>query len=135
VRGAVAAPEARRERELVDAFLAASQRGDFAALLAVLDPDVTLRADATAVQASLARASRGAPPLQPEISGRERVAETFRGRAAAAQPATIDGAPGLVFAPGGRVFAAFVFVVENAGIVEIDLISDPDGIAGLRIEF
>jgi hypothetical protein len=73
--------------------------------------------------------------LEPEIRGRERVAETFRGRAAAAQLATIDGAPGLVFAPGGRVFAVFAFVVENAGIVEIDLISDPDGIARPRIEF
>ena len=101
----------------------------------MLDPDVTLRADAAAVQASLARAGRGAPPLAPEIRGRERVAETFRGRAAAAQAATIDGAPGLVFAPGGRVFAAFAFVVENQRIVEIKLISEPASLAALRIAF
>jgi len=51
------------------------------------------------------------------------------------KPATIDGAPGLVFAPGGRVFAVFAFVVEIDAIVEINLISHPDGIAGLRIAF
>src|SRR5690242_5432707 len=66
VQGAPATPEAdrARQREVVGAFLAASQGGDFSALLAVLDPDVVLRSDASVVAASLARLG-DAPPLSP----------------------------------------------------------------------
>ncbi len=109
VQGAAATPEAdgKRKREVVNAFLAASRQGDFSALMALLDPDVILRADAVAVAASAARAARGAPELRPEIFGQQAVAATFGGRAGAAQPATVDGEPGLVFAPGGKPFAVF----------------------------
>jgi len=137
IQGAPGAPDAdrARQREIVDAFLAASREGDFAALLALLDPDVVLRADATAVEASAARASRGAPPLRPEVQGAGAVASVFRGRAAAAQPALIEGDPGLVFAPGGRLFAIFDFVIDDNRIVEISLISDADIVAALDVEF
>jgi RNA polymerase sigma-70 factor (ECF subfamily) len=137
IQGASATPEVdrRRQREVVAAFLAASREGDFSALLALLDPDVVARADAAAVEASVARASRGAPPLRPEILGREAVAEVFNGRAGGAQPALVDGAPGLVWAPGGRAFAVFDFVVENGRIVEINLIADTRSIAALEVQF
>jgi RNA polymerase sigma factor (sigma-70 family) len=84
------APEAylNRQREVIDAFLAASRRGDFEALLAVLDPDVVLRADSAAVQSGAANEVRGAPT----------VADTFSGRARFARPALIDGAAGAVWA-------------------------------------
>ena len=136
VQGAPASPDADRlrQREVVDAFLAASRQGDFSALLALLDPAVVLRADAAAVEASVARASLGAPPLQPEIRGHEAVAHIFRGRAGAAQSAAVDGVPGLVFAPGGRPFSVFDFIIENGRIVEINLIADPLGIAALDLE-
>jgi RNA polymerase sigma-70 factor (ECF subfamily) len=122
-----------RQREVVGAFLAAARGNDFSALLAVLDPNVVLRADAAAVAASLARVSAGAPALAPEIYGSEAVANTFKGRAQAAQLALIAGDVGLVFAPSGRPLAVFDFVVENGRIVEISLIADAASIASLDL--
>jgi RNA polymerase sigma-70 factor (ECF subfamily) len=137
VRGAPANPEAdrARQREVVGAFLAASQGGDFSALLAILDPGVVLRADAAAVEASLGRASRTMPALAPEIRGRDSVANIFRGRAKAAQLALVDGDAGLVFAPGGRPRMLVDFVIENGRIVEISMIADARRIAALDVEF
>ena len=123
-----------RQREVVHAFLAASRAGDFSALLTLLDPDVVLRADAAAVEASLARAHAGAPALASEIRGRETVADVFKGRAQAARPARIDGEAGLVFAPGRVPFVVFDFVVDQGRIVEISLIADPTSIAALQLE-
>src|SRR2546425_11494931 len=104
VQGADAAHDAdhTRRREIVGAFLAASRSGNFGALLAVLDPDVVLRADSAAVRMAAARQAVGAPKLAPELRGAPAVAESLSGRAGAAQPAFIDGAPGLVWAPGGN---------------------------------
>ena len=136
VQGAPASPEAdrARQREVVGAFLAASRGGDFSALLAVLDPDVVLRADASAVAASLARLG-DTPVLAPEIRGREEVAKTFTGRAKAAQLALVDGDVGLAFVIGGRPRAVIDFVVEDGRIVEICLIADARTIEGLDLEF
>jgi RNA polymerase sigma-70 factor, ECF subfamily len=122
-----------RQREVIGAFLAAARGNDFSALLAVLDPDVVLRADAAAVAASLARVSTGAPALAPAIQGSLAVANTFKGRAQAAQLALIAGDVGLVFAPGGRPVAVFEFAVENGRIVEISLIGDAGSIASLDL--
>ena len=135
VQGAATVPDAdlRRQREVVDAFLAASRGGDFDALLAVLDPDVVLRADRAAVQASEARQGRGAPKLAPEVRGAAAVAETFKGRAAAAQPAFVNGVAGLVWAPGGRPRVVFGFTIEERRIVAIDLVADPERIGQLDL--
>jgi RNA polymerase sigma factor (sigma-70 family) len=138
VQGAPAAPDAdrARQREIVDAFLAASRGGDFSALLAVLDPNVVLRADPVAVAESLAaqaRGVRGAPALAPEIRGAEEVARTFAGRARAAQPALIVGVPGLVWAPGGETRAVFGFTISGGKIVGIELIADPERIRQLDV--
>jgi ketosteroid isomerase-like protein len=135
VQGAPANPEAdrMRRREVVTAFLAASRGGDFSALLAVLDPDVVLRSDASAVAASLARMG-DAPPLAPEIRGQEEVAKVFKGRARAAQPALVDGEAGLVFVIGGQPRAVIDFVVEDGRILEISLIADSQSVAALELE-
>jgi RNA polymerase sigma-70 factor, ECF subfamily len=122
-----------RQREVVSAFMAASRDGDFAALLALLDPNVVLRADAAAVQMSLARQAQGAPSLVPQTHGAEPVARIFQGRARAAQLAQVDGAAGLVFAPGGRPLAVFEFVVENGRIVEISLVAERTQIDGMQL--
>jgi RNA polymerase sigma-70 factor, ECF subfamily len=122
-----------RQREVIGAFLAAARGNDFSALLAVLDPNVVLRADAAAVAASLARVSTGAPALAPAIHGSQAVANTFKGRAQAAQLALIAGDVGLAFAPGGRPVAVFEFVIENGRIVEISLIGDAGSIASLDL--
>jgi RNA polymerase sigma-70 factor (ECF subfamily) len=131
-----AEPEAAdrdRRRQVVGAFLAASRGGDFAALLAVLDPDVVFRADATAVAASRARRAEGAPELQAEIRGADAVGRTFVGRARAAQVALIDGEPGLVFGPRGVPQVAFLFTTEGSRIVAMELVADPQRLSGMEI--
>jgi RNA polymerase sigma-70 factor (ECF subfamily) len=99
---------------VIDAFLAASRDGDFEALLAVLDPDVVLRADQAAVDAGAAR----------EVRGAASVAKTFAGRARFAQPALVNGAVGAVWAPGGRPRVVFSFTISHGKIVEIDILAD-----------
>src|SRR5438034_99360 len=99
VQGAATVSDAdpTRQREVVDAFLAAARGGDFDALLALLDPDVVLRADHAAVQLGASSEVRGAPA----------VAGTFSGRARVAQPALVNGAAGAVWASGGQPRVAF----------------------------
>jgi RNA polymerase sigma factor (sigma-70 family) len=117
VQGAKApASDVARQREVVDAFLAASRGGDFDALLTVLDPDIVVRADRAAV---LAGASK-------EVRGAAAVAETFAGRAQAAQPALVHGSVGLVWARRGVPQVVFGVTIANGKIVGIDLVADPD---------
>jgi RNA polymerase sigma-70 factor (ECF subfamily) len=123
-----------RRREVVNAFLAASRGGDFSALLAILDPGVVLRADASMIATSLARVG-DTPPLTPEVRGREEVANTFDGRLRMAQPALVDGDAGLVFAFGGQPRVVVDFVVEDGRIVEISMIADPKSVEGLDLSF
>ena len=124
MRGAAPVPDANlaRQREVVTAFLAASRSGEFDALLAVLDPDVVLRADSGAV-----------PPGVPagalrEVRGARAVAEqalTFSRLARFSRPALVNGAAGLVTAPGGKPYAVMGFTVAHGKIVEIDILADP----------
>ena len=123
-----------RQREVVDAFLAASRGGDFAALLTLLDPDVVLRADPAAVRAAEARQSRGAPKLAPELHGAATVADTFSGRAQVAQAALVEGAVGAVWAPGGQPRAVFAFTIEGGRIVEIEILTDPAHVSQLDVQ-
>ena len=130
----VPAADRGRQREIVDAFLAASRHGDFNALLAVLHPDAVLRADALAVQTAASYKARGAPELSGEVRGARAVAEAFKGRARGAQRALIDGCPGAVWAPRGQTQAAFVFTIANDQVVEIELLMDPSRIVELDVE-
>jgi RNA polymerase sigma factor (sigma-70 family) len=122
-----------RQRELVDAFLAASREGNFERLLTLLSSEVVLHADTLAVRIAEARQQQGAPALAREIHGAAQVANTFKGRAAAAQPAVIDGTAGAVWMSGGQVRSAFVFFIEDGLIAGIDLIMEPDRLAELEI--
>jgi hypothetical protein len=121
VQRASAVPDADliRQREVVDAFLAASRGGDFDALLPVLDPEVVLRADRAAVSMGASREVRGAPA----------VADTFSGRARGARPALVNGAVGLVWARRGRPHVVFGFTITRGKIVEIDLVAEPSALA------
>jgi RNA polymerase sigma-70 factor (ECF subfamily) len=112
-----------RQRQVVDAFLAAARGGDFDALLALLDPDVVLRSDGAAVQA-------GAPG---ELRGAAEVAGTFAGRARVAQPALVDGAVGLVWAPGGRPRVVFDLTITGGRITAIELVADSERLDRLDI--
>jgi RNA polymerase sigma-70 factor (ECF subfamily) len=134
VQGSAATPDAdrARQRAVVEAFLAASRAADFSGLLAILSPDVVLRADAGAIAASLARIG-DTPPLAEEVHGSAAVAKLFEGRARVAQVALIDGYPGLVIAPGGQPRMVFDFVVADERIIEISMIALPESIKGLDV--
>jgi RNA polymerase sigma-70 factor (ECF subfamily) len=134
VRGAQEpATDLIRRREIVSAFLAASREGNFQALLALLDPNVTLNADRAAVEFSAMRRGEGIPLLEPQMRGADTVANLFKGRAQAAQIALIDGEPGCIFPRGEKPRGACEFVIENERIVEIDLILDPHSLEELDI--
>lgn len=124
----------RRQQEIVEAFLAASRRGDFDTLVSLLDPEAVLRADRAAVKAAAANRGRGAPELAPEIRGGRAVATVMSGRAAAAEVALIDGLPGAVWAPGGRPRAVFAFRVVGDAITEIEIVTDPAVVRSLPVE-
>jgi RNA polymerase sigma factor (sigma-70 family) len=128
VRGTAAVPDADlvRQREAVDAFLAAAREGDFEALLAVLDEDVVLRAD---YGASLAGASR-------LVRGARAVAEgalSFSRLSRFARPALVNGAAGLVTVREGQPFSVMGFTVVRGKIVAIDILADPERLRGLDL--
>ncbi len=125
VRGAARVADANltSQRAVVDAFLAASREGSFDALLAVLDPDVVLRADRTAVSAGGSEEVRGAPF----------VARQFSGRAQGARPALVNGAVGVVVAPRGRLFLVLRLTIRHGKIVEIDAVANPARLRQLRL--
>lgn len=125
VQGAPSAPEAdrARQREVVDAFLAASRGGDFDALLNVLDPDVVFRGDPAAVRAGGPSELRGAPA----------VAKSFFGRAQGARPVLIDGMVGLVVAPQGRLFLALRLTIANGKIAAIEAVAEPESLGQLDL--
>ena len=124
----------RRQHEVVEAFLAASRRGDFEALVTLLDPDAVLRADRAAVELAAANRDQGAPLLTAEMRGARAVAMAMSGRATAAKLALIEGMPGAVWAPGGRPRAVFAFHVVGDTIAEIEIVTDPAVVAALRVE-
>ena len=124
VQGASADPVAdrARQREVVEAFLAAARDGRFEALLALLDPDVVVRADRAAIEVGASE----------EVRGAEAVAGTFSGRARAARAALVGGAVGLVWTQQGEARMVFDFTIEDGRVVEIELIADPERIRDLE---
>ena len=108
-------PDLVRQREVVDAFIAALRAGDFEGLLAVLDPDLVVRADMAA----------GAPPT--EIRGAAvwaKGAVSYGHLAQRTRPALVDGAIGVVVAPHGRLVRALRFTIANGKISEIEVIGN-----------
>jgi RNA polymerase sigma factor (sigma-70 family) len=124
VRAGGAAPDRDRGRAVVEAFLAASRDGDFAALLTLLDPDVVVRSDHAATAAGSAA----------EVRGRDAVAAFFNGRAKNARRALVDGLAGAVWAPGGTPRVVFDFTIADGRIVGVDVLADPDVVTGLELE-
>ena len=121
------------QREVAQAFMAASRDGNLEAVLAVLDPDVVLRVDPVAVKAAAANEAKGAPRLVGEVRGAADVARVFLGGAQAARPVLVDGTPGAAWAPGGRPRAIWTFKVEQGRIVEVQVIANPKTIARLEV--
>ncbi|MCW0215619.1 MAG: sigma-70 family RNA polymerase sigma factor [Pseudonocardia sp.] len=115
-------PDRARRREVVDAFFAAAHGGDLAALVAVLDPDIVLRADTGAgVQTVHGPAA---------VAGR---AMSFRSPDQVRWPVLVNGAPGVVGTVDGRVFAIMGFTIERGLVVEIDILADPERLARMDL--
>ena len=122
-------PDLKAQRAVVEAFLAASRRGDFEALVNVLDPDVVLRADG----------GEGRPGMTQLVRGREAVAaraQRFARIGESALPVLVNGVAGMVArTPNGDVFAVGSFNVRNGRIVSMEFLSDPDRIRQLDLTF
>ena len=114
------------QNEVVEAFMAAARNGDFEALVAVLDPDVVLRADAGAPPAGMSREVRGAETVAGQAMGFSRLDLYSR-------PALINGAPGAVTMREGRPFSVAGFTVRGGRIVEIDILADPERLRRLDL--
>jgi RNA polymerase sigma-70 factor, ECF subfamily len=112
-----------RQREVVDAFLAASRAGDLAGLVAVLDPDIVMRADAAAVGMGAAG----------EVLGATAVANVFSGRALEAQPALVDDCVGVVWAPGGSARVVWELEIVDGTIARIDMLADESTLADIDL--
>src|SRR5689334_22214702 len=109
--------DAGRQRRVVDAFLAAARGGDFAALVAVLDPDVVARADGGTLRPS--SITRGAAA----VAGN---AMLFSRTASTARPVLVNGAPGVLATAGGQPTALMAFTIADDRIVAIDILVDPE---------
>jgi RNA polymerase sigma factor (sigma-70 family) len=124
VRGAdVPGGDPRRQREVVAAFLAASQDGDFDRLIALLDPQVVFRADAECVRLGMPAEMRGATTVASNVSGRARGAEA----------AMVDGEPAWIVVIRGTLRGVFRFTVRGDTISAIDVIADPERLAELDV--
>jgi RNA polymerase sigma factor (sigma-70 family) len=120
VRGATPAPDTdlARQREVVDAFLAAARNGDFEGLLELLDPEIVVRIDRGALPAGRSREIRGARAVADQM---RRGAQGAR----FARPALVNGVAGIVVAPRGRPVEVIGFTVVDGRIAEIDVLADP----------
>jgi RNA polymerase sigma-70 factor (ECF subfamily) len=126
-RSPEAEPDVERQREVIEAFAAAAREGDFDALVAVLDPDVVLRADGVA-----------GVPVEGliEVRGAETVASralSFRRMDLDQRPALINGAAGVVTLQDGKPFSIAAVTVRDGRIVELDFVSDPEILARLDL--
>jgi RNA polymerase sigma-70 factor (ECF subfamily) len=138
VRGAGPAADVATDRAcrraIVDAFLAASRDGDLDRLLAVLAPDVVLRADEDAVRTAAAARWGGVPSLPREVRGAQAVADVLKGRARGVRPAVVDGEAGAVWATNGQTRSAFLFTVREDRIVAIELVMSPAQLGAMEVE-
>jgi RNA polymerase sigma-70 factor (ECF subfamily) len=130
VRGTAPVPDAPLDEQwkVVDAFLAAARNGDFEALVAVLDPDVVLRADG------------GPGGFSRHVQGAEAVASqaTMWARAnltgLTVRRALVNGAAGLVSERDGKTYSVGAFTIKGRKVVECDFLVDPERLARLDLE-
>ncbi|MFG1708393.1 RNA polymerase sigma factor SigJ [Nonomuraea sp. M3C6] len=119
-------PDIGRQREVVDAFYAAARRGDLDALVAILDPDVVLRADGGTARPDVSVVVHGAADVASQ-------ALRFHEPSALVRPALVNGAAGVVVTMGGQPIAVIGVTVSRGKIVEIDAIADPERLLRLDL--
>jgi RNA polymerase sigma-70 factor (ECF subfamily) len=119
-------PDLRQQRRVIDAFMAAARDGDFEGLVAVLDPDIVLRADGGSL-AGASRVVRGASAVASQ-------AATFSKIGLSNQLVLVNGHLGFVSRrPDGRLFAVLGFTIAGGKIVEIDILADPERLSRLDL--
>jgi RNA polymerase sigma factor (sigma-70 family) len=128
VRAAPTRPDADMagQQRAVDAFLAAARTGDLEALVAILDPEVVVRADWGKMPTRVPTVLRGARPVAHQ-------ALAFARRAPYGRPALVNGAAGVVVAAGARLIAVMGFTVRGDKITEIDILADPERLRHLDL--
>jgi RNA polymerase sigma-70 factor (ECF subfamily) len=128
VRGGGSSSDAdlRRRREVVEAYLSASRRGDFAALLELLDPEVVLRVEDVSHDPTRELEFRGVAALLERSQAFSRAARFCR-------VMLLDGSPGLVMAPRGRLARAIVFSFTGEKISGIEVVAEPARLRGLEV--
>jgi RNA polymerase sigma factor (sigma-70 family) len=112
-------PDLARQREVVDAFFAASRNGDFDALVSVLDPDVILRSDGGTARPRMTFTLRGPKQVASQAITSSKLSPFVR-------PALINGAAGVVVAAHGKAMFVMAFTVTGGAIAAIDVLADPD---------
>ncbi|KTS58868.1 hypothetical protein NS206_12675 [Microbacterium testaceum] len=115
-----------RHEVAIAAFLEAARDGDFARLLQMLDPEIEVRSDPTAVQASSAGAAHGAPLLADRVRGADAVARVFAGRAALTRPVLVGGVPSAAYITSAGVNALYLVGFQAERIVTIDVLANAD---------
>jgi RNA polymerase sigma factor (sigma-70 family) len=125
VQGAIPTgrPDRVRQREIVDAWLAAARSGDFAGLVALLHPNAVLRVDTGGADSKLVRGAA-------RIAGQ---ATRYRATAVQARFAIVNGGPGIVGTVDGRTASILAFTIANELIVEVEILTDPLRLATLNI--
>ncbi|HEV7252076.1 MAG TPA: sigma-70 family RNA polymerase sigma factor [Mesorhizobium sp.] len=121
-----AAASSSQQQRLVSAFYTASRKGDFEALLNVLDPDVTLRIDQALVPAGTRGVVRGSLAVAKR-------AQIGASRAPSAQLLYANGSAAIAVAPFGQLQLVMMFVVSDERVREIEVLADPKRLAGLRL--
>ena len=119
-------PDVGRQRDVVDAFFAASRRGDFEALVAVLHPDVVLRSDGGATRPRMTMVLHGADAVARQAFTSSRLSPYVR-------PALVNGAAGVVVVAGERPLFVMAFTVADGLIVAVDVLADPDRLQDLDL--
>jgi RNA polymerase sigma factor (sigma-70 family) len=120
--GAAPDPDLVRQRQVVEAFIAALRAGDFQGLLAVLDPDLVVRADMPGAPAEIRGAANWA-----------KGAVAYGHMARLTRPALVNGTIGVVVAPHGRLVRALRFTIANGKIAEIEVIGNPARLGELEV--
>ena len=116
----------RSQQVVVDAFLAASRKGDFTALLAVLDPDIVLRADGGPVDRGITKLVRGAQTVASQ-------ALMYSQLAPYARPVLVNGEPGFIAVVDGKPISVLGFTIRAGKVIEMNILADPDRLSRLDL--
>lgn len=131
---AVEVREVRRDRDAaITAFLEAARGGDFGSLLQLLDPEIELRSDDTAVEIAAEGAEHGAPLLEHRVHGGDAVARVFAGRAELTRLVSVGGMPAAAYVADGIVHAIYLVTVVRGRITGLDVLADPEHLAAIAV--